>query len=116
MQNVIFLIHLLITLVLACVVLLQRSEGAGLGPGGGGGSTGARPPVTALGKLTWALGIGLCTTSLILTVIATSNSTGGSVLERFGGAPAADQTGGLDPEGDLLPNLGPDEPLVPPVE
>ena len=40
MQNVILVIHLLLAIGLVGVVLLQRSEGGGLGIGGGGGGGG----------------------------------------------------------------------------
>ncbi|RZV99780.1 MAG: preprotein translocase subunit SecG, partial [Rhodobacteraceae bacterium] len=37
MENVVLVIHLILALGLIGVVLLQRSEGGGLGLGGGGG-------------------------------------------------------------------------------
>ena len=37
MQTVLIVIHLMIVLAMIGVVLLQRSEGGGLGMGGGGG-------------------------------------------------------------------------------
>ncbi|KJZ32426.1 preprotein translocase subunit SecG, partial [Paracoccus sp. S4493] len=37
MENVILTVHLILAVMLAGVVLLQRSEGGGLGMGGGGG-------------------------------------------------------------------------------
>ncbi len=40
MQNVILIVHLLLALSLIGAVLLQRSEGGGLGMGGGGGEIG----------------------------------------------------------------------------
>ncbi|HBR46921.1 MAG TPA: preprotein translocase subunit SecG, partial [Afipia sp.] len=40
MQTVIIVIHLMLVLGLIGVVLLQRSEGGGLGVGGGGGGGG----------------------------------------------------------------------------
>ena len=40
MEAVILVIHLLIAAALVGVVLIQRSEGGGLGIGGGGGSGG----------------------------------------------------------------------------
>ena len=39
MENVVLVIHLLLALALIGTVLLQRSEGGGLGIGGGGGAT-----------------------------------------------------------------------------
>ena len=119
MQNVILLVHLLLTLALIGVVLLQRSEGGGLGMGGGGGAmkTG-RSPGTALGKMTWILGFALFATSLTLTIIAAQNAGGASVLDRITDAPApaaSEGAPGLPTTGDgLLPPAADDDaPLTP---
>jgi len=89
MENVVLTIHLLLVLTLIGVVLLQRSEGGGLGMGGGGGGAmSGRAAATALGKITWVLGIGLFVTSITLTIIAAQNSAGSSVLDRIIDAPA----------------------------
>ncbi len=122
MENVILLIHLLLALALIAVVLLQRSEGGGLGMGGGGGNvTTGRAAATALGKLTWLLGISIFCTTLVLTVIAAQNSGGSSVLDRITDAPASsgDSTvPGLPSTGEglLPPSLDDDAPLVPLAE
>jgi len=119
MQNVILLIHLLLTLTLIVVVLLQRSEGGGLGMGGGGGGNLAtgRSAGTALGKMTWVLGIGLFATSIALTIIAAQSSTGASVLDRFTDRPPAGEATApeLPQTGDdlLPPDPGDDAPLIP---
>ncbi|MCL3882374.1 preprotein translocase subunit SecG [Marivita sp. GX14005] len=120
MENVVLIIHLLLALSLIGVVLLQRSDGGGLGAmgGGGGGAVSARSKATGLGKLTWILAIAFICTSLILTVIAAQNASGSSIMDRFGGAdevPAEEPAGGIDPEG-LLPPPSAGEtnmPLVP---
>ena len=58
MENVILIVHLIIAFCLIAIVLLQRSEGGGLGIGGGGGGVmSGRSAATALGKLTWAFAI-----------------------------------------------------------
>jgi preprotein translocase subunit SecG len=45
MENVILVVHLILAICLIGVVLLQRSEGGGLGMGGGGGVvTGGKRP------------------------------------------------------------------------
>lgn len=80
MENVVLIIHLLLALSLIGVVLLQRSEGGGLGMGGGGAMTG-RAAATALGKVTWGLAIAFICTSIALTVIAAQNSAGSSVID-----------------------------------
>ncbi|WP_299354602.1 preprotein translocase subunit SecG [uncultured Shimia sp.] len=114
MQNVVLIIHLLLALSLIGAVLLQRSEGGGLGMGGGGGgAVSGRSAATALGKLTWVLAIAFICTSITLTILAAQNSAGSSVLDRLGDAPApAAET--TEPEGsDLLPPTDGDTPLVP---
>ncbi len=117
MQNVILIVHLLLAMSLIGVVLVQRSEGGGLGIGGGDGNPGAgRPPLTAMAKLTWGLAIAFIATSLTLTVIAAQQSATTSVLDRLGtptapSAPAAPQL----PIGDsLLPPSVADDTLAPP--
>lgn len=118
MENVILLVHLLLALALIGVVLLQRSEGGGLGMGGGGGNVNAgRSGTTALGKLTWILGLSIFATTLTLTVIAAQNAGGSSVLDRItDSVPAAEEGDSALPDsGDgLLPPSGDDDsPLTP---
>lgn len=113
MENVVLIVHLLLALSLIGVVLMQRSEGGGLGMGGGGGVMSGRAAATALAKVTWGLAIAFIITSIALTVIAASNSGDASVLDRLGvqptEAPAADAPAGSD----LLPPVTSDAPLTP---
>ena len=64
MQTVVLIIHLVLALSLMGVVLLQRSEGGGLGIGGSMGPQAGRPPMTGLAKLTWAFAAAFICTSL----------------------------------------------------
>ena len=113
MENIVLIIHLLLALSLIGVVLLQRSEGGGLGIGGGGGAMTGRAASTALGKVTWLLAIAFIATSITLTIIAAQNSAGASVVDRIQDAPAtAPALPELDGEA-LLPPGGGDEPLLP---
>lgn len=114
MQNVILVVHLLLALALICVVLLQRSEGGGLGIGGGMGPQSGRPPLTGLAKLTWGFAVAFICTSITLTVIAAQNSADTSVLDRLGlqSEPVLPTTPGL-PDVQLPPS-GSDSPLLPP--
>ena len=114
MENVVLIIHLILAFGLIGIVLLQRSEGGGLGMGGGGVMSG-RAAATALGKLTWFLAIGFICTSLALTIIAAEKSAGTSVLDRIGTTPASAPEPVQVPTGtDLLPPApGDDAPLVP---
>ena len=106
MENVVLVIHLILALCLIGVVLLQRSEGGGLGMGSGGGAISARGAATALGKLTWILAIGFIITSIALTVLAARNSAGSSVVDTISTeAPAKPETQipPVPSEKDLLP-------------
>lgn len=117
MENIVLVIHLILALSLIGIVLLQRSEGGGLGIGGGNGASSGRSVGTALGKITWFLAAGFICTSIALTVIAAQKSGSGSVLDRVGGtapAPAEVTTPDLG-EGDaLLPPSDGDSSLTPP--
>ncbi|WP_292288473.1 preprotein translocase subunit SecG [Marivita sp.] len=121
MENVVLIIHLLLALSLIGVVLLQRSDGGGLGAmgGGGGGSVSARSPSTGLGKLTWVLAIAFICTSLTLTIFAAQNASGSSIMDRLttgsGAEGSDDATDPLGGDGLLPPPSVPDTdaPLVP---
>ncbi|MGY6548698.1 MAG: preprotein translocase subunit SecG [Roseinatronobacter sp.] len=119
MQNVVLIVHLLLALTLIGVVLLQRSEGGGLGIGGGDGNPSAgRPPLTALAKVTWGLAVAFIITSLWLTIIAAQQSATTSVLDRLGvptaPAPAAPALPGVPTLDSLLPPPAADDTLAPP--
>ncbi|WP_424939539.1 preprotein translocase subunit SecG [Aliiroseovarius sp. S253] len=120
MENVILVIHLILALGLIGIVLLQRSEGGGLGIGGGGGGGGvmsSRGAATALGKLTWGFAIAFLVTSISLTIISAKNSADSSVVDALGlEAPAAEgETVPAVPDvSDLLPPVNTDESLAPP--
>ena len=110
MQNVVLIIHLLLAVSLIGLVLLQRSEGGGLGVGGGGAMSG-RAAATALTKLTWVLAVAFICTSLGLTIIQAQKASGGSVLDQL--VPSTTQSSPAD-AGSLLPPSSKDaEPLLP---
>jgi preprotein translocase subunit SecG len=117
MENVLLIIHLLLALGLILAVLLQRSEGGGLGMGGGAGGTSGRSPATAMGKLTWLLGIAFIITSVSLTIIVARNTAGASVIDRLSDAPVTAPASGDStvPSGESLlpPTADGDTPLVP---
>lgn len=119
MQNVILIVHLILALCLIGIVLLQRSEGGGLGMGGGGSITG-RAPTTPLGKLTWVFAAAFIGTSVTLTILAAQNAAGTSVVDRIAPAPQAPspqqqpaqpQADGLMPPAPVAPG---GTPLPPP--
>ena len=86
MQTFLIVFHLLIVLALCGVVLLQRSEGGGLGIGGGGGSPGAffsgRGQASLLTRSTAALGAVFFATSILLTILANYGRKTDSALDR----------------------------------
>lgn len=119
MENVILVIHLILALGLIGIVLLQRSEGGGLGIGGGGGGgvMSSRGAATALGKVTWGLAIAFLITSIALTIISAQNSADSSVVDALRlETPAADDaaTPSVPDVSDLLPPVNTDESLTPP--
>jgi len=108
MQPVIIVIHLLVVIALVGVVLIQRSEGGGLGIGGGSGFMTARGTRNALTRLTAILAGCFFLTSIILTVLQSSSSSTSApdLLDRinelgseFGGA-----LGGSINDDNLLPD------------
>lgn len=119
MENVILTVHLILALLLIGVVLLQRSEGGGLGIGGGGGTMSARGAATALTKLTWIFAAAFIATSITLTILAARGQDGGSVIDTAAGtteAPATDApaTGGGLAGTDLTLPGSSDAPATPP--
>ena len=80
------IVHVIVSIFLIMVVLLQTGKRADLaGAFGGGGSQtafGARGAATILSKLTTAAAIGFMVTSISLAILGTqsANQSGGSVL------------------------------------
>lgn len=100
MQNVILVIHILAALAMTGLVLLQKSEGGGLGIGGGGSNSlmSGRGAAGALVRSTMIFGAVFFVTSLTLTSIANRSFDNRSDIERAieGAAPAAAPTGPID--------------------
>lgn len=103
METVIIVIHLMVVLALVGVVLLQRSEGGGLGIGGGSGFMTARGAANALTRTTGILAIAFFATSLGLSILARYSDRPIDILDRVpaqsdqapeGGAGVLDQLGG----------------------
>jgi preprotein translocase subunit SecG len=119
MQTVLIVIHLMIVLALVGVVLIQRSEGGGLGIGGGSGFMSARGTANALTRATAILATLFFITSLglgilnryearptdILNRIPATGGQGNGILDSLGGqngaaAPAAPAGNGVPTGGD----------------
>jgi preprotein translocase subunit SecG len=113
MQTLIIVIHLMIVLTMIGFVLLQKSEGGGLGMGGGGGFLSSRGSSNVLTKSTGMLAGGFFVTSLILSILAGMHRNPGSILQPTGGTPTAPvsgtpstpPTGGQPAGGGLLDQL-----------
>lgn len=86
-------IQALVAAALVAVVLMQRSEGGGLGIGGSpGGAFGARGAADFLTRSTKWLAVAFVTLSIVLAALAVRESRVGGVtttLERGAPAPAA---------------------------
>ena len=85
MQTVAIVIHLMIVATLIACVLLQKSEGGGLGVGGGAGFMSSRGTANLLSRTTAVLAAGFFVTSLFLSWLASYNRAPSSIL----GAPAS---------------------------
>ena len=94
MQTVLLTIHTLIALGLVGLVLLQRSEGGGLGIGGGGAGGGfmtARGTANLLTKATAALATCFFLTSIGLAILAGAGTKSTSIVDEvLNTTPAAD--------------------------
>ncbi|MTH78890.1 preprotein translocase subunit SecG [Paracoccus aestuariivivens] len=117
-ENVVLTVHLILAVLLIGVVLLQRSEGGGLGMGGGtGGVMTGRQAANALSRATWILAGAFLVTSLTLTIIAAKNSSGGSIVDQLniGGERQEQPTTNLPGIGDYAPPPAAGQPIMPPV-
>ena len=94
MTTVILVIHLLLAIAMVGAILLQKSEGGGLGIGGGGGGgmggflTG-RSAANLLTRTTAILAACFFATSLTLAILASGKTTPTSILDQP--APAAEK-------------------------
>jgi preprotein translocase subunit SecG len=118
MQTVIVVIHLMVVAAMIGVVLLQKSEGGGLGIGSTGGFMSSRGTANVLTRATAILAMTFFATSLLLSILAgldrkpTSIIPGGrsTTQQQTPGAPPAGGQGG----GGLLDTLRQGEQPVAP--
>src|ERR1700692_3093249 len=96
MQTVVIVIHLMIVAVLIATVLLQKSEGGGLGMGGGAGFMSSRGTANLLSRTTAVLAAGFFVTSLFLSWYASYTRAPSSII---GATPASQSqpAGGATP-------------------
>lgn len=92
MLGLLLTLHIIVSVCLAAVVLVQRSEGGALGMGGGPtGLMTARGAGDLLTRLTWGLGTAFFVLSLALTLLTGREREDTSVVDRV-------QVEGLSPE------------------
>lgn len=124
METILIVIHLMVVLALVGVVLLQRSEGGGLGIGGGSGFMTARGAANALTRTTAILAIAFFVTSLALSILARYGERPLDILDRVpsqteqtpGGGGVLDQLGGdSTPPADTAAPPAADNSAVPPA-
>ena len=102
MNTFLLVVHTLIALALVGVILLQRSEGGGLGIGGGtgGGLMTARGAANLLTRATTILATMFIVSSIILAVLAAGTNADKPVdtsLAKAASAPAVPATGPVAP-------------------
>ena len=104
MQTVIVVIHLMVVATMIGVVLLQKSEGGGLGIGSSGGFLSSRGTSNVLTRTTAILASVFFTTSLLLSILAGWDRKPKSIIQ---GAPTqqAPGTPAQAPGGNVLDTL-----------
>lgn len=112
MQNIVIVIHLLIVIALVGAVLLQRSEGGGLGIGGGSGFMSARGAANTLTRTTAILAALFFATSLGLSIMARYQDRPADIFDQLQQNQPATGEGG----GGILDQLGPATPETAPSE
>ena len=106
MHTVIIVVHLMIVLAMIGVVLLQKSEGGGLGIGSSGGFMTSRGTANVLTRATAILAVAFFATSLVLSIVAGRERKPTSILQG-GAAPTQTTPGAPAPQGGgLLDQLG----------
>ncbi len=92
MQTILLVIYLMVVVALIGVVLIQRSEGGGLGIGGGSGFMSARGTANALTRTTAILAALFFVLALGMGIIARYETQPTDILDRI---PGTTGTGGV---------------------
>jgi preprotein translocase subunit SecG len=115
MQTVTIVVHLMIVLAMIGVVLLQKSEGGGLGIGSTGGFLSSRGTANVLTRTTAALAAIFFATSLFLSLLAGWERKPRSVIQNTGGPTQQTPGGPLGQGGGVLDTLRQQEQPAPPA-
>ena len=97
MQTVVIVIHLMIVATLIGAVLLQKSEGGGLGVGGGAGFMSSRGTANLLTRTTAVLAVGFFITSLFLSWLASYDRKPSSIINPASQSQPADAATPISP-------------------
>jgi preprotein translocase subunit SecG len=104
MAAVVIIIHLMIVIALIAVILLQKSEGGGLGIGSAGGFLSSRGTANVLTRTTAYLALAFFGTSLFLSWIASFERKPTSILNN--GAPPGQSQPAPGNNGPIVPSGG----------
>ncbi|HVJ51209.1 MAG TPA: preprotein translocase subunit SecG [Aliidongia sp.] len=117
MITVILVVHVMLALSLIGVVLIQKSEGGGLGLGSGGGMSGfmtGRSTANLLTRTTAILAGCFMATSLTLAILASRQHAGGrSILDQIPVQTAPATIPSAPPAADQTPQTPQDQQSVP---
>ncbi len=113
MHTVVIVIHLMLVIAMIGVIMLQKSEGGGLGIGSSGGFMTSRGTANVLTRATAILAAGFFITSLVLSIIAGHERRPTSIIPGQGPAGGVlDQLRGGAPQPPAAP-AAPSGPEVP---
>lgn len=112
MQTVLLVIYLMVVVALIGIVLIQRSEGGGLGIGGGSGFMSARGAANALTRTTAILATLFFVLALAMGILSRYESKPTDILDRIPGT-TGNGEGVLDSLGGETPAPAPAAPTAP---
>ena len=120
LQTILLVVMILISVALAGVILLQRSEGGALGMGGGpSGFMTARGAGNLLTVTTWWLAIAFFACAIGLTIVGNVSRSQQSIVDRdaVGALAAPPESGAEAPAGQpAAPATAPAEPAGPSLD
>ena len=82
MTTIILIIHIIISVSIVGLVLMQRSEGGGLGIGGGNNFMSARGTADLLTRATTILAVAFFCTSILLAMLAGYGKKSSSIIDE----------------------------------
>ena len=116
MEHVVLIIHLIVTLAMIILIMLQRSEGGGLGIGSSGGMGNfatAQTTGNVLTKLTTYAALIFFVTSIVLAIMAARGGATSSILDAASkDVPAVTAPATTAPAADAKPSEPPTVPIA----